>query len=547
MVSWASDSLTQNVRRYVQEVQSKEGAEWAKEQEEEIKKRAQARSIADTFVQTAGRSLQVETKQIVAERETKTNAADSVGGTGKKGHYRDFEALLSRIEEAVQRQRRNATAGLNSRKSPKIPSSAIPKAKSALLTTLSAKKITSKTSGTALITQKPVKIALTTLSAKKFTSQTSGASLITQKPVLEDPKTPSNQLSLHTDQGFLLGGFGGQGRPLDGDVLKKLPAAKAKFLSSNMGRAAIQKKVIYTSDEKLFPGATLAFFKDGRAYQILNRENLQKRSGRYKTFYPAQDFFGAQYAAIFMELVGDTKRVNMREIKNLMKLNGVDGFVETFDVFVCFNRGKITAIAIQVLGNEGDLSHYQKKITNQWERQEITGQLLNVMEKLERRQLIHCDLKGRNILVRTQAWHYEGETKERQEGTKIYVGDLGLLCSAAKPTKGRTTHDYASPEYELAHGASDQERRSTVTHKHDMWGCGVVLYELWSSKLAPWTGMNTNEKSKAISQCAGADSFDWTTAEQNGAPLALIKAMLSFKPEDRLTGSQALASWLQKS
>src|SRR5262249_27792177 len=78
--------------------------------------------------------------------------------------------------------------------------------------------------------------------------------------------------------------------------------------------------------------------------------------------------------------------------------------------------------------------------------------------------VVHCDLKPRNILVTV-----DGKPK---------LLDFGMAKLLADPSSGRTSAGFATPAY----ASPEQLVGESVTTATDVYGLGIVLYQLLSGE-----------------------------------------------------------------
>ncbi|XP_036887491.1 MAPK/MAK/MRK overlapping kinase isoform X1 [Sturnira hondurensis] len=170
-------------------------------------------------------------------------------------------------------------------------------------------------------------------------------------------------------------------------------------------------------------------------------------------------------------------------------------------------------------------------------------QLCRALDHVHRNGIFHRDVKPENILIK------QGVLK---------LGDFGSCRSVyAKPphTEYISTRWYRAPECLLTDGC--------YSYKMDLWSAGCVLYEMAS--LQPlFPGANELDQISKIHDVMGtppaktltkfkqsrAMSFDFPFKKGSGIPLltaslspqglCLLRAMVAYDPDERITAHQAL-------
>ncbi|MFE3883474.1 serine/threonine protein kinase [Streptomyces lydicus] len=98
----------------------------------------------------------------------------------------------------------------------------------------------------------------------------------------------------------------------------------------------------------------------------------------------------------------------------------------------------------------------------------ITGQLCEILWDVHRKELVHCDLKPENVVVKPDG--------------RMYLIDMGQAVRVKEETSdGRGTPGYASPE-------QLEENHNGLTGQADIFGLGCMLLEMTVLRL-PYGGL----------------------------------------------------------
>lgn len=182
-----------------------------------------------------------------------------------------------------------------------------------------------------------------------------------------------------------------------------------------------------------------------------------------------------------------------------------------------------------VIADKGRLSEQQ---ASQVMRDIITG-----VEYLHACDVVHCDIKPENILVKTKE-HWPLEVKLCDFGLSNFI-DRAVANSNG--TDNTMQSQIGTPGYV----APEVVRREAYGPPVDLWSCGVVLYVMLSGRM-PFYGKNDVEilRRTADARYSFPDR-EWASIS-DGAK-SLVKALLQADPTKRLTARAALQHrWLEE-
>jgi len=151
----------------------------------------------------------------------------------------------------------------------------------------------------------------------------------------------------------------------------------------------------------------------------------------------------------------------------------------------------------------------------------IMYQVLSAVAYCHKFGVVHRDLKPENILFDTL------------NDDTVKVIDFGL-AQAFKPTQ--RMHGVIGTAYYIAPEILNHEG---YTERCDIWSCGVILYIMLSG-YSPFEGQKSSEIFEEVKK--GEFDFDkpvWNTISHSAK--RLIKKMMEYNPNKRITAQQALA------
>ena len=156
----------------------------------------------------------------------------------------------------------------------------------------------------------------------------------------------------------------------------------------------------------------------------------------------------------------------------------------------------------------------------------LCSNMIKAIAHLHENNIAHCDLKSRNLLLRSN-----------EDATSVILADFGFAAKVYSPnslTRQCGTPYFVAPEILLRNGYDT---------KSDMWSVGVIIYSLLSGGL-PFTGKTHLDLFKAIVK----GSFDFKDAHWDNVTSDakdLIAKLLVTDPTKRISAHDALRhSWI---
>ena len=168
----------------------------------------------------------------------------------------------------------------------------------------------------------------------------------------------------------------------------------------------------------------------------------------------------------------------------------------------------------------------QEKTFTEKQAAEYMRQILSAIAYCHEKQLVHCDLKPENIML------------ESPNSSLIKIIDFGNSSICTKDQ--RLTNKFGSVYY-----VAPEVLNSSYNEKCDVWSLGVILYLLLTGK-PPFNGNSDQQILQKV--YAGTYTMDIPEmAEISAAAKDLIKKMLIFKMEDRITAKECLSHpWIKQ-
>lgn len=164
-----------------------------------------------------------------------------------------------------------------------------------------------------------------------------------------------------------------------------------------------------------------------------------------------------------------------------------------------------------------------KKTYDERDARNLCQKMLDSMQFIHENNVAHCDMKPKNLLLRSE-----------EDDSFIKLADFGFATRVYGPnslTKQCGTPFFVAPEILM---------RTPYDQQADMWSVGVIIYLLLSGNL-PFMGRSQRELFRAI--VIGKYEFDddvWDSVSEHAKNL--IQGLLITDPDKRLTAKQALAS-----
>eukprot|EP00421_Protoceratium_reticulatum_P068336 CAMPEP_0168415366 /NCGR_PEP_ID=MMETSP0228-20121227/30197_1 /TAXON_ID=133427 /ORGANISM="Protoceratium reticulatum, Strain CCCM 535 (=CCMP 1889)" /LENGTH=457 /DNA_ID=CAMNT_0008429177 /DNA_START=9 /DNA_END=1379 /DNA_ORIENTATION=- len=158
----------------------------------------------------------------------------------------------------------------------------------------------------------------------------------------------------------------------------------------------------------------------------------------------------------------------------------------------------------------------------------IMQQILRPVCYMHQQRVCHRDVKPENFLFLT-----DGPVEENT----LKIIDFGLSCTL-EPDRLLSTK-LGTPRY-----SSPQVLAGSYDEGCDLWSCGVIMYVLLSGQ-PPFGGRNDAEVMQSVRRGNYAFSGPlWRGVSEDAKDL--IRSLLKYQPQDRLTAERALAhGWIE--
>lgn len=234
---------------------------------------------------------------------------------------------------------------------------------------------------------------------------------------------------------------------------------------------------------------------------------------------------------------------NLREVQALKKLSPHPGIIKLLEVVYERSTGRLSLVFELMEMNIYELIRGRRHYLAEKKVKLYMYQLLKAIDHMHRNGIFHRDIKPENILLQED---------------KLKIADFGS-CRGVKSkqpfTEYISTRWYRAPECLLTDGY--------YNYKMDMWGIGCVFFEVLS--LFPlFPGTNELDQIQKIHNIVGTPpaellaklkksvhmNFNFPQKEGTGidrlipnAPsecVDIIKKLLAYNPDDRLSARQAL-------
>ena len=186
--------------------------------------------------------------------------------------------------------------------------------------------------------------------------------------------------------------------------------------------------------------------------------------GAYSTVYDVVDASGTNYAAKVFRHERRFAACAKTEGALLRKLVDCSHILSCMEMFLL--NGAVTLVLDKALT---DLYHYQKDFhiqgysascpTTMYSVKDLAVCLLQGLQSLEENNIVHCDIKPENVLLRV------GDM-----GLQAVLADLGSACTGVKTT---TDGQVSSPWYR----PPEVYAKGLMSHPGDLWSIGCVLFE----------------------------------------------------------------------
>lgn len=234
---------------------------------------------------------------------------------------------------------------------------------------------------------------------------------------------------------------------------------------------------------------------------------------------------------------------NLREVQALKRLAPHQGIIKLLEVIFERSTGRLSLVFELMDMNIFELIRGRRHFLPEKKVKFYMYQLLKAMDHIHRNGIFHRDIKPENILIADD---------------KLKIADFGS-CRGVKSkqpfTEYISTRWYRAPECLLTDGY--------YNYKMDMWGVGCVFFEVMS--LFPlFPGTNELDQIQKIHNILGSPppellakmrrsshmNFNFPLKEGTGIDrlvpnasadcIDLIKKLLAYNPDDRLSARQAL-------
>ncbi|XP_047591414.1 MAPK/MAK/MRK overlapping kinase isoform X5 [Lutra lutra] len=234
---------------------------------------------------------------------------------------------------------------------------------------------------------------------------------------------------------------------------------------------------------------------------------------------------------------------NLREIQALRRLNPHPNILTLHEVVFDRKSGSLALICELMDMNIYELIRGRRHPLSEKKIMHYMYQLCKSLDHMHRNGIFHRDVKPENILIKQDV---------------LKLGDFGSCRSvySKQPyTEYISTRWYRAPECLLTDGF--------YTYKMDLWSAGCVFYEIASlqplfpgadeldqiSKIHVIIGTPPGKTLAKFTQ-SRAMSFDFPFKKGSGIPpltaslspqcLSLLRAMVAYDPDGRITAHQAL-------
>lgn len=225
---------------------------------------------------------------------------------------------------------------------------------------------------------------------------------------------------------------------------------------------------------------------------------------------------------------GEHAKLIDRELAVLRMLNHAN-IVQIYDIF---DSARETYVVMEYLAG-GELLDLITESDHLSERnsKHVIREVLQAIQYLHARGIVHRDVKPENILCVNRAWPL-----------RVKLTDFGLSKLVGLPQADgseRVMRSQCGTAYYLAPEIANNTPYSKPV---DLWACGVVLYVMLAGKF-PFYG-DTDEKFMRRLR-AGVKFPDKEWAAVSSDAKSLVRGLLDPKPDSRLTALQALQHrWL---
>lgn len=271
---------------------------------------------------------------------------------------------------------------------------------------------------------------------------------------------------------------------------------------------------------------------------------LQAVSGNVTDFYDFGKLIGrGAYSEVF--IARDKQRNELCAVKVLERSNAehaklIDrelavlrilnhqNIVQIYDIF---DSARETYVVMEYLAG-GELldlitesDHLSEKNAKQ-----VIREVLQAVQYLHARGIVHRDVKPENILCVNRAWPL-----------RVKLTDFGLskMVGSGEDGSERVMRSQCGTAYYLA---PEIANNLAYAKPVDLWACGVVLYVMLAGKF-PFFGDNDEKFMRRLRAGVKFPDKEWSAISADAK--ALVRGLLDAKAESRLSATQALQHrWL---
>lgn len=207
----------------------------------------------------------------------------------------------------------------------------------------------------------------------------------------------------------------------------------------------------------------------------------------------------------------------------VLKMLHHQNIVQIYDIF---DAARETYVVMEYLaGGElldmiTDSDHLSERNSKQ-----VIREVLQAIEYLHARGIVHRDVKPENILCVNRAWPL-----------RVKLTDFGLskFVGCAEDGTERVMRSQCGTTYYLAPEIANNLAYSKPV---DLWACGVVLYVMLAGKF-PFYGDSDAKFMRRLRAGVKFPDKEWSGVSADAK--ALVRGLLDPSPASRLTASQAL-------
>lgn len=238
------------------------------------------------------------------------------------------------------------------------------------------------------------------------------------------------------------------------------------------------------------------------------------KSGSFGSVYAAQDPKGHRYAVkIFKKELIKAKSnflfsqssKPLKEGKILSKLQGIAGIPKIY--FSGVNPATNSHMLItELLGDDLRTKILQEKYFSPEFIARIGLKMINVLEAIHEKNIIHCDIKPDNILL----------SSSNKEQDDMYLIDFGLSRFYEKKITKSKQKFYGS----LFYAAIDFHYFKNPEKKHDLESLGFLLLHFIQNSL-PWQNIEKSENFSEILKNVAQRKEKFMQEELNTIPISL--------------------------